>query len=70
MFCAERESLRLARQSAIDNYRESISDLEVLAEASKAEAEFDLAHRRIQDARDACDVARAAMARHQAEHGC
>ena len=70
MLCAERDTLRRKRQAAVRNFRASIRDLVVLVDNSAADSDFHLAHGRIGDARHAYEVARDALERHQAEHGC
>ena len=70
MLCAEHDSLRQEHQAAVQNFRASIRDLVVLVDHSAADPDFKLAHRRIRAARGACEVARATLEHHQAEHGC
>jgi hypothetical protein len=68
--CAERDSLRQERWVAVQNFRAAIHDLVVLVEASGTDFDFDLAHLRVSATRGACEVARAALELHRAEHGC
>ena len=69
--CAERDSLRRERLIAVQNFRQAIHDMVTLLQASGAQdSELDLAHLRVRAARGACEVARAALELHQAEHGC
>lgn len=70
ILCAERDSLRQERWIAVQNFRVAIHDLVVLVEKSGTDSDFDLAHLRVRAARGACEIARAALELHQAEHGC
>jgi len=70
MLCAERDLLRQERWIAVGNFREAIHDLVVLVEASGTDSAFELAHLRVKATRGACELARAALERHQAEHRC
>jgi hypothetical protein len=70
ILCAERDSLRQERWIAVRNFREAIHALVVLVEKSGTDSDFDLAHLQVRAARGACEIARAALELHQAEHGC
>jgi hypothetical protein len=70
MLCADHDSLRQEHRAAVAAFRASIRDLVVLVENSAAESAFTLAHLRIRAASGACEVARATLEHHQAEHGC
>ena len=70
MLCAELDSLRQKRCMAVQNFRAAIHDMIVLVEALGTDLDFDLAHLRVRAARGACEIARAALELHQAEHGC
>ena len=70
MLCAERDSLQQEYRVAAQKYRESIHDLVVLVDHSGTNSDFNLAHLRIRAARGACEVARATIEHHQADHGC
>ena len=70
MLCAEHDSLRQEHYAAVQKFRASIRDLVVLVDHSGADSDFKLAHLRIRAARGGCEVARATLEHHQAEHGC
>ena len=64
------DSLRQEHQAAVQTFRASILDLVILVDNSATDSDFNLAHLRIRAARGACEVARATIEHHQAEHGC
>jgi hypothetical protein len=70
MLCAERDSLLREHRAAFQLLHASLVVLVVLVDNSATESEFKLAHVRIRYNRGACEVARAALERHQLEHGC
>ncbi len=70
MPCACRDSLRLEHLAAVQKFRASISNLVALVDNSAMDLDFDLAHLQIRAARGTCEVTRAALEHHQAEHGC
>jgi hypothetical protein len=70
MLCAERDSLRQEHQSAVQNYREALRDLVILVDNSAADTDFNLAHWRIRAARGSCELTRATLEHHRAEHAC
>ena len=68
--CAERDSLWQERRIAVKTFHAAIRDLVVLVDESGTDLDFNLAHLRVSAARGGCEIARAALERHQAEHGC
>jgi hypothetical protein len=68
--CAEHDSLRQEHRAAVQNFRAAMGDLVALVENLATDSDFSLAHLRIRAARGACEVARATLELHQAEHGC
>ena len=72
MLCVERDSLRQEHRATVQRFRAAIRDLVVLVENSSlgSAADFNLAHIRTGAARGVCEVARATLEYHQAEHGC
>jgi hypothetical protein len=70
MPCEEHESLRREHQAAVKSFYAAIHNLVALVDNSAADSAFNLAHLRIRAERGACELARATLEHHQAEHGC
>ena len=70
LLCVEGNALRQEHQTTVQKFHASIRDLVVLVDNSATASDFNLAHLRIRVARGACEVARATLEHHEAEHGC
>ena len=70
MLCAEQNALWQEHRAAVNNYVAAIRELVELVDHSGTNQDFNRAHLRIKSARGFCDVAQAALAHHEAEHGC
>ena len=70
MLCAEHNSLLQRHQATIQDLRVSVRNLAVLVDTSATDLDFTLAQWQIRAASGACEIARAAVEHHQAEHGC
>ena len=70
MLCAEQRALWQEHRTAVKNYIAAMHALAELVNHSAEDAAFNHAHLRIKAARGLCDVTRAALELHEAEHGC
>jgi organic hydroperoxide reductase OsmC/OhrA len=70
MQCAEYDAFWQEHRAAVKNYIAAIHDLVALVDQSAENLAFNRAHLRIKVTLTLCDVARAAMEHHEAEHGC
>ena len=70
MLCAEQHAFWQEHQAAVKNYIAAMRALAELVDHSAEDPAFNLAHLRIKAARGLCDVTRAALELHEAEHGC
>jgi len=70
MPCEEHESLQREHQAAVQSYYAAMRNLVALVDNSAADSAFNLAHLQIRAARGSCELARATLDHHQAEHGC
>ena len=70
MLCAEQHALWQEHRAAVKNYIAAMHALAELVNHFAEDPAFDHAHLRIKAARGLCDVTRAALELHEAEHGC
>ena len=70
MLCMEQHAFWQEHRAAVKNYVAAIQALVGLVNHSADDPAFNLAHLRIRAARGLCDVTRAALELHEAEHGC
>jgi hypothetical protein len=70
MVCAEQYAFWQEHRAAVKNYVAAIHALVELVDHSAENPAFNHVHLRIKAARGLCDVTRAALELHEAEHGC
>jgi hypothetical protein len=70
MLCAEQHAFWQEHRAAVEDYIAAIHVLVGLVNHSAEDPAFNHAHLRIKAARGLCDVTRAALELHEAEHGC
>ena len=70
MLCAQQHAFWQEHRAAVKNYIAAMHALAELVNDSAEDPAFNHAHLRITAARGLCDLTRAALELHEAEHGC